>query len=120
MIAAFAMAVIMAPPGIAPRASERPAAEILEQADGLAARFEAHEPDPANVTDTAALRGVRRAFQARADAERRLADAVSVARSEGHSLAAIGAVVGNGNIVRVRPLPGPVSKHRQLLGGRVA
>ncbi len=23
-------------------------------------------------------------------------------------------------IVRVRPLPGPVSKHRQLLGGRVA
>ena len=25
-----------------------------------------------------------------------------------------------GNIVRVRPLPGPVSKHRQLLDGRVA
>jgi hypothetical protein len=24
------------------------------------------------------------------------------------------------NIVRVRPLPGPVSKHRQLLNGRVA
>jgi len=26
----------------------------------------------------------------------------------------------DGDIVRVRPLPGPVSKHRQLLGGRVA
>ena len=26
----------------------------------------------------------------------------------------------DGNVVRVRPLPGPVSKHRQLLGGRVA
>jgi hypothetical protein len=26
----------------------------------------------------------------------------------------------DGNIVRVRPLPGPVSKHRPLLGGRVA
>lgn len=24
------------------------------------------------------------------------------------------------DVVRVRPLPGPVSKHRQLLGGRVA
>jgi len=26
----------------------------------------------------------------------------------------------DGDIVRVRPLPGPVSKHRELLGGRVA
>jgi hypothetical protein len=28
--------------------------------------------------------------------------------------------VVDGNIVRVRTRPGPVSKHRQLLGGRVA
>ncbi len=26
----------------------------------------------------------------------------------------------DGDIVRVRPLPGPISKHRQLLRGRVA
>jgi hypothetical protein len=72
----------------------RTAREILDQADELAARFEAHEPDPADVNDTASLRAVRLAFQARADAERHLADAVSVARAEGHSWAAIGAMVG--------------------------
>jgi len=83
--------------------------EILDQADELAARFEAHEPDPADVTDAAALRSVRLAFQARAEAERRVADAVSVARAEGHSWAAIGAMVGtSGEAARQRygrPVP---------------
>lgn len=83
--------------------------EILDQADELAARFEAHEPDPADVTDAAALRVLRLAFQARAEAERRVADAVSVARAEGHSWAAIGAMVGtSGEAARQRygrPVP---------------
>ncbi len=77
--------------------------EILAQADDLAARFEAHEPDPERVTDAAALRAVRLAFLARAAAERRVADAVSVARTDGHSWAAIGAMVGtSGEAARQR------------------
>jgi hypothetical protein len=81
----------------------RTAKEILDQADELAARFEAHEPDPAEIKDAAALRAVRLAFQARAEAERHLADAVSVARAEGHSWAAIGAMVGtSGEAARQR------------------
>lgn len=84
--------------------------EILEQADELAARFEMHEPDPANVTDAAALRAVRHAFQARADAERLLADAVSVARAEGHSWAAIGAMVGTSGEAARQRYGRPVAK----------
>lgn len=81
----------------------RTAQEILDQADELAVRFEAHEPDPADVKDATSLRAVRLAFQARADAERGLADAVSVARAEGHSWAAIGAMVGtSGEAARQR------------------
>ena len=81
----------------------RTAKEILDQADELAARFEAHEPDPADVTDAGPLRAVRLAFQARADAERRLADAVLAARAEGHSWATIGAMVGtSGEAARQR------------------
>ncbi len=81
----------------------RTVAEILDQADELAARFEAHEPDADAIVDATALRTVRRAFQARADAERQLADAVSVARAEGHSWAAIGAMVGtSGEAARQR------------------
>jgi hypothetical protein len=81
----------------------RTAKEILAQADDLAARFEAHDPDPADVKDAASLRAVRLAFQTRADAERHLADAVSVARAEGHSWAAIGSMVGtSGEAARQR------------------
>lgn len=40
-----------------------------------------------STNDAASLRAGRPAFQARADAERQLADAVSVARTEGHSWA---------------------------------
>lgn len=81
----------------------RTAKEIIDQADELAARFENHDPQPAEIKDAASLRVVRLAFQARADAERRLADAVSVARVEGHSWAAIGAMVGtSGEAARQR------------------
>lgn len=83
--------------------------EILERADELAARFENHEPDPTDVKDAAALRAVRMAFQARADAESRLGDAVSLARAEGLSWATIGAMVGtSGEAARQRygqPVP---------------
>jgi len=75
--------------------------EILDRADELAARFEDH--DPGETRDAAALRSVRLAFQDRADAERRLVDAVSVARAAGHSWASIGAMVGtSGEAARQR------------------
>ena len=50
-----------------------------------------------------ALRAVRLAFQSRAAAERGLADAVALAREEGHSWASIGAMVGtSGEAARQR------------------
>ena len=77
--------------------------EILDQAEELAARFESHDPNEADVQDATSLRAVRLAFQSRADAERRLADAVSVARADGHSWAAIGAMLGtSGEAARQR------------------
>ncbi len=67
---------------------------ILEQADELAARFENHEPRSDNVADATALRMVRKAFQERVAAGRRLADAVATTRADGHSWAMIGNMVG--------------------------
>jgi len=75
--------------------------EILEQADEFAARFEDHDPGP--TIDAGALHEVRLAFLERAGAERRLADAVSAARAEGHSWASIGAMLGtSGEAARQR------------------
>lgn len=77
--------------------------EILEQAEDLAARFENHEPNAANINDAGALRALRMAFLARADAESDLVNAVGVARTDGHSWAAIGAMVGtSGEAARQR------------------
>ena len=77
--------------------------EILEQADKLADRFEGHDPDASHVKNAVALRAVRKAFQARAKAEAQLSEAVAVARAEGHSWAAIGAMVGtSGEAARQR------------------
>ncbi|HEX3981197.1 MAG TPA: hypothetical protein VHW93_08235 [Acidimicrobiales bacterium] len=78
--------------------------EIIDQADELAARFEAHEPGSDHaVLDAGPLREVRLAFQERAAAERRLSDAVTVARTHGHSWAAIGAMVStSGEAARQR------------------
>ncbi len=73
-----------------PRTSQ----EILDQAQELASRFEDHEPDEASIKDAASLRAVRLAFQSRADAERLLTESVAAARTDGHSWAAIGAMVG--------------------------
>ncbi len=80
----------------------RTAQEILDHADELAARFEAHEPD-GEVHDATELRLVREAFLARADAERALGDAVVHARRNGHTWASIGAMVGtSGEAARQR------------------
>jgi predicted phage gp36 major capsid-like protein len=80
----------------------RTAQEILDHADELAARFEADEPD-SGVHDATELRLVREAFLERANAERTLGDAVAHARHNGHSWAAIGAMVGtSGEAARQR------------------
>ncbi len=77
--------------------------EILEQAEELATRFEQHEPVEANVKDATALRTVYAAFQARADAEQQLSEAVAEARQDGHSWAAIGTMLGtSGEAARQR------------------
>jgi hypothetical protein len=77
--------------------------EILAHADDLARRFENHEPQSGAVKDARALRDVAAAFAHVATSERELADAVSVARAEGHSWAAIGAMLGtSGEAARQR------------------
>ena len=77
--------------------------EILDQADQLADRFENHDPKTGNITDAAALRALRKAFRNRADADRRLADAVAVARAQGHSWSVIGSMIGtSGEAARQR------------------
>ena len=72
----------------------RSAREILARADKLARRFENHEPAPGEVRDAAALRRVAEAFGERAASERALTKAVRAARADGHSWAAIGAMLG--------------------------
>ena len=80
-----------------PRTTE----EILAHADELARQFEDHEPG--DVKDARPLRDVAAAFARVATSERVLADTVSVARAEGHSWAAIGAMLGtSGEAARQR------------------
>jgi hypothetical protein len=79
----------------------RTAQEIIDHADELAARFEQAELE--DLRDATSLRAVREAFLARAESERNLGDAVVRARHEGHSWAAIGAMVGtSGEAARQR------------------
>lgn len=68
--------------------------EIINQAEELAARFEDHEPDADDIKDATALRELRRAFLARAEADQRVTEAVEMARDEGHSWASIGMMIG--------------------------
>ena len=77
--------------------------EIISQAEELAARFEDHEPDADDIKDASALRELRQAFLARAEAEQRVTAAVRRARAEGHSWSSIGAMVGtSGEAARQR------------------
>lgn len=81
----------------------RTAQEILDHADELALRFEQFDPDAATSREASALHAVRLAFLARADAERRLGDAVAAARDQGHSWSSIGAMVAtSGEAARQR------------------
>jgi hypothetical protein len=82
-----------------PRSTE----EILAHAEELAKRFEDHEPGSAELRDAGALRDVAQAFSQVARSEHELAEAVSAARAEGHSWAAIGAMLGtSGEAARQR------------------
>ncbi len=95
-----------------PRTTE----EILKHADDLARRFEEHEPDPEQIRDARPLRDIASAFERRAIAERDLTAAVHVARGEGHTWAAIGAMLGtSGEAARQRYGP-----HRQASGSTIA
>lgn len=77
--------------------------EIVAQADDLATHFEKHNPDLTNVKDARTLREVRGAFLATVEAQSALAGLITVARAEGHSWAAIGAMVGtSGEAARQR------------------
>jgi len=77
--------------------------EILAHADELAKRFEGYEPGADAGLDAHALREIRHAFTRRAEAEREIVEAVAVARAEGHSWAAIGAMLGtSGEAARQR------------------
>lgn len=79
----------------------RTAQQIIDHADELAASFE--QAQPGDLRDATALRAVRDAVLARAEAEQNLGDAVAHARHEGHSWAAIGAMVGtSGEAARQR------------------
>ena len=75
----------------------------MAHADELAARFEDYEPAPGAGKDARALRDVAAAFRRLAATARDLSAAVSVARAEGHSWAAIGAMLGtSGEAARQR------------------
>lgn len=82
-----------------PRTTE----EILAHAGELARRFEETEPDPERIRDATTLRELARAFERRARAEADLASAVATARADGHTWAAIGAMLGtSGEAARQR------------------
>ena len=88
--------------------------EIMSQAEEIAARFEDHEPDADEVRDPSALRELRHAFLARAEAEQRVTAAVEKARADGHSWTSIGAMIGtSGEAARQRfGRPTPTQTHR--------
>lgn len=71
----------------AQKAAEARAAEILAELEGTA-------PEDRNWRDATALNEVRAAAHTLADAEDGLAEAVRTARDEGHTWAAIGAMLG--------------------------
>jgi hypothetical protein len=77
--------------------------EILAHAEALAKRFEDFDPAGDNGIGARSLREIRHAFVRRAEAEREISEAVAVARAEGHSWAAIGAMLGtSGEAARQR------------------
>jgi hypothetical protein len=82
-----------------PRSTE----DILAHAEELAMRFEDYDPAESDGVDARSLRDIRHAFLRPEQAERDISEAVAVARAEGHSWAAIGAMLGtSGEAARKR------------------
>lgn len=67
--------------------------EILDRCEELADFCERYDIDYSKMKDAAALGEVRRAFEASAEAELAVADAVARARADGHSWQSIGIMV---------------------------
>jgi hypothetical protein len=81
-----------------PRSTE----EILAHAGELARRFEDYEPQGDGL-DAAALRDIADAVTRQAATQREIGAAVAAARADGHSWAAIGAMLGtSGEAARQR------------------
>jgi Lsr2 len=99
-----------------PRSTE----QILAHADELARRFAEHEPSYDRIMDARTLRDIAAAMERRAVAEREIANAVTVARAEGHTWAAIGAILGtSGEAARQRYASSAVEHaHKASTGGR--
>lgn len=90
----------------------RTADEIMARADELARRFEDYEPED-DGTDARSLRDIASAFERRALAERDLTAAVTVARAEGHSWSAIGAMLGTSGEAARQRYGKPAAKPRK-------
>ena len=81
----------------------RPIQEILDHADDLAKRFEDYEPKAEDERNPASLTQLRNAALARSHAERAIRDAVTAARADGQTWAAIGSMLGtSGEAARQR------------------
>lgn len=77
--------------------------DIIQDAEALADRFEQWEPSSTGAVDGGPIRAVHEAFQHAADAQRKLAEAVTTARTAGFSWAYIGSVTGtSGEAARKR------------------
>lgn len=68
--------------------------QILDQAEALASRFEDYEPRIDDQRPADALVAIRAAVIERARTERRVVEAVTMARKDGCSWASIGASLG--------------------------
>ena len=68
--------------------------DLIAQADELADRFEAFEPEPGDQTEPSALAALHIAAMRRAEAEREIAEAVAVAKRRRLSWAKIGGAIG--------------------------
>ena len=83
--------------------------EILDRCEELADFCENYELDYSTMKDATALGVVRDSFEASADADLALAEAVDRARADGHSWQSIGIMVGtSGEAARQRygaPVP---------------
>jgi hypothetical protein len=77
--------------------------EILQHADELAARFENYEPSDSDELDSRAVALLRKAIQARSNAERSVIEAIRAARQSGMTWSAIGTFIGtSGEAARQR------------------